>query len=193
MRTPPALIATLCLLCARAPWAAAPAPAHPNTGEAAAARFCRPIQFIAYSTVEPSGERVEESIRWDANDHVYVVRGPVLARLLDYPGSPRVPDAAHADTGPYKIVPRVQPSPPIDRFCQDGFQEAAQCDAHGDVDYTQIYTDCELQRLAHVVRLTPDSAGNLPLLAVRIQDVQGRFGDPLYLSAGTDLRLRVRN
>jgi hypothetical protein len=87
---------------------------------------------------------------------------------------------------------RTEPSEPIDRFCEYHFQEMAGCDAHGDITYTQTYTGCDLQTEQHVLQLTPDSAGSLQLLEVRFEDVQGVLSDPLYLSEGTDLRLRVR-
>ena len=69
---------------------------------------------------------------------------------------------------------------------------AASCDAHGDITYTQTYTGCDLQTERHVLQLTPDTAGSVQLLEVRFADVRGVLSDPLYLSDGTDLRLRVQ-
>ncbi len=164
----------------------------PAAADTVAAALCRNVHFIAYSTLEPSGQKVEESVIWDARSKSYLVRGPMLAMMLDDPGVSKIPSDADAPRTLFKIAVRAQLSPPIDRFCEYNFQEMANCDAHGNITYTQIYTDCDLQTLQHVVMLTPDQAVTLPLLDVRFQDVRGTFSNPLYLSAGSDLRERAR-
>jgi hypothetical protein len=165
----------------------------PNASDVAAAQLCHDVHFIAYSSLPPGNGHTEESITWDATRRVYQVRGPILAQMLGDPGVTTMPtDTAQSRQMNFQIAIRTQPSAPIDRFCEYHFQEVADCDAHGDITYTQTYTDCDLQTLSHVIQLTPDQAGSLPLLDIRIQDVQGVLSNPLYLSAGSDLRLRVR-
>ena len=171
-------------------WAAAPAaPTAPSRADADAARFCRDADFVAYSTLEPSGRRVEESFIWDGAQKAYIVKGPRLAYLLDDPGVAGIPSDDLVPQTTFRIAIHANLSSPMDRFCQTGFQEAASCDPHGTIIYTQIYSGCDLQRLAHVIRITPDHAGSLPLLDLSFGDVNGDFSAPLYLSAGTDLRL----
>ncbi len=164
----------------------------PTSADIAAAQLCHAVHFVAYSSLPPAARRVEESISWDAQRKVYVIRGPILAQMLGNPGVANIPtDSTQALQTVYQIAVRTEPSAPIDRFCEYHFQEFADCDAHGDITYTQTYTGCDLQTSRHVVQLTPDTAGSLALLDIRFQDVQGVFGNPLYLSEGTDLRLRV--
>ncbi len=112
--------------------------------------------------------------------------------MLGNPGVSAIPTATQTLQTVFQIAVRTEASQPIDRFCEYHFQEYADCDAHGDITYTQTYTGCDLQTRSHVVELTPDSAGSLSLLDIRFQDVQGVLSDPLYISEGTDLRLRVR-
>jgi hypothetical protein len=165
----------------------------PTTADIAAAQLCHDVHFVAYSTLPPGSARAEESVSWDARRRVYLVRGPILAQMFGDPGVRTIPtDSAQALQTVFQIAVRTEPSAPIDRFCEYHFQEAADCDAHGDITYTQTYTGCDLQTQRHVLQLTPDSAGSLALLDVRFQDVQGVLSDPLYLSEDTDLRLRVR-
>jgi hypothetical protein len=171
-------------------WATAPAaPMARSRADTEAARFCRAADFVGYSTIEPSGRRVEESFTWDDAQKAYIVRGPRLAYLLDNPGVAKIPEDELVPQTTFRIAIRADLSSPVDRFCQTGFQEAANCDPHGTIVYTQIYTGCDLQRLSHVIRITPDHAGSLPLLDLSFGDVNGEFSTPLYLSAGTDLRL----
>lgn len=165
----------------------------PTPADEAAAQLCHAVHFVAYSSLPPGTDRAQESLIWDATRRVYLVRGPILAQMLGDPGVASIP-ASSAQTlqMQFQIAIRTEPSAPIDRFCEYHFQERAQCDAHGDIIYTQTYTGCDLQTRRHVVQLTPDSAGSLALLEVRFEDVQGVLSDPLYLSEGSDLRLRVR-
>ena len=176
---------------------ASPPPATPDlpasSADIAAAQLCHNVHFVAYSTLPPGSARAQESVIWDAARRVYVVRGPILAQMFGDPGVRSVPtDAAQASQSVFQIAVRTEPSPPIDRFCEYHFQEMAECDAHGTVTYTQSYTGCDLQTERHVLQLTPDSAGSVQLLVLRFADVRGEFSDPLDLSEGTDLRLRVR-
>jgi hypothetical protein len=178
-------------------WAATPGQ-QPGAGgeltaaDANAAQYCPDLHFVAYSTLETGGQRYEESISWDSVEKAYVIKGPVLAYLLDDPGVDSIPSGLIPQTA-FRIAIRVQLSRPVDRFCQENFREAAQCDVHGQITYTQIYTDCEQQTLKHITTIVPDSAGSLPLLDLSYADVQGNFSAPLVLAAGSDLRLRIRN
>lgn len=164
----------------------------PTAADVQAAQLCKNVHFVAYSTLEPSGQKVEESVTWDDRTKSYLVRGPILGMMLNDPGVSTLPNDATTPTTLFHIAIRTDYSKPIDRFCEYNFQEMADCDAHGDITYTQIYTGCDLQTLQHVVRITPDQAGTLPLLDVTFQDVQGGFSNPLDLSPDTDLRQRVR-
>lgn len=155
-----------------------------------AAVFCPEIQFNAYSTVEPGGQRLAESIHWNGQLRLYVIRGPALARMLNYPGVVEVPGVAPDAQAPFTIAVRKSMSSPIDRFCEANFQESAECTTHREVLYTQLYTDCDLQTYRHVVRIGIDQAGKLPLLVLSFADVRGQFGPPLYLASGSDLRLK---
>src|SRR6185437_10679227 len=177
---------------------AAPSPAGspdrpPSPADIAAAQLCHAVHFLAYSTLPPGMQRVEESVRWDAARAAYVIRGPILAQMFGDPGVHSMPaGATQALQMVFQIAVRTEPSPPIDRFCEYHFQEMASCDAHGDIIYTQTYTGCDLQTERHVLQLTPDTTGSVQLLEVRFADVRGVLSDPLYLSDGTDLRLRVQ-
>lgn len=176
---------------------ASPPPTTPDlpasSADIAAAQLCHDVHFVAYSTLPPGSSRAEESLIWDAAHRVYVVRGPILSQMFGDPGARTIPtDAAQALQSVFQIAVRTQPSPPIDRFCEYHFQEMAECDAHGNITYTQTYTGCDLQTERHVLQLTPDKAGSVQLLVVRFADVRGELSDPLDLSEGTDLRLRVR-
>jgi hypothetical protein len=165
----------------------------PTSADVDSTELCRAVHFAAYSTL-PSGQKVKESLIWDDRSKTYLVRGPLLAMMLDDPGVSNIPSDADAARTVFRISVRAQPSRPIDRFCQYNFQEMATCDAHGDIIYTQLYTDCDLQTLRHVVMITPDQAGKLPLLALRFQDVRGMYSDPvLYLAADSDLRTNGRS
>jgi len=165
----------------------------PTPADVAAAQLCHEVHFVAYSSLPPEMQHTEESVTWDGLHKVYVVRGPILAQMFGDPGVNSIPmDATQSLHTVFQIAVRTEPSPPIDRFCEYHFQEWAECDAHGDIIYTQSYTGCDLQTRKHVLHLTPDSAGSLGLLDVRFEDVQGVLSDPLYLSEGSDLRLRVR-
>ncbi len=165
----------------------------PTAADASATELCRAVHFEAYSTLS-GGRKVQESVIWDNRSRSYLVRGPLLAMMLDDPGVAGIPSDTDASRTLFRIAVRAQPSRPINRFCQYNFQEMANCDAHGDIIYTQIYTDCELQTLRHVVMITPDQAGALPLLALRFQDVRGMYSDPvLYLAADSDLRTSGRS
>jgi len=170
-------------------WAAPTASAASAAADAAAARFCPDVDFVAYSTLEPSGQKIEESLVWQAAQKAYLVRGPRLSYLLDDPGVERIPgDDAVAQTS-FRITIRGGLSSPVDRFCQRAFQEQAECDPSGTIIYTQIYTGCDLQRIRHITRITPDHAASLQLLELSFSDVQGNFSAPLFLSADSDLRL----
>ena len=177
---------------------ATPVPDHSpdspvTAGDANATELCKSVHFAAYSTLS-SGQRVAESVDWDDQSKTYLIRGPLLAMMLDDPGVSKFPSDDDAPRTVFRIAVRAQLSRPIDRFCQYNFQEMANCDAHGDIIYTQIYTDCDLQTLRHVVMITPDQAGTLPLLALRFQDVRGMYSDPvLYLAADSDLRTLGRS
>lgn len=164
----------------------------PTAADARDAQPCKNAQFVAYSTLEPSGQKVEESVRWDDSSKSYLVRGPILGAMLNDPGVSRIPDDASAPQTLFRIAIRTDYSKPIDRFCEYNFQEMANCDSHGDITYTQIFTDCDLQTLRHVVMITPDQALSVQLIDIRFEDVTGAFSNPLDLSEGTDLRLRVR-
>ncbi len=173
-------------------WAAAPQPHQDGSvaiADAAASRFCQNIDFEAYSTLEPSGQKAEESFVWDEAHKTYLIRGPRLAYLLDDPGVASIPDDTLIGQMSFRIPIRSELSSPVDRMCQQDFQEQAECDPSGVIIYTQIYTDCDLQRLRHITRITSTSAGPLPLLALSFADVQGTFSIPLYLAADSDLRL----
>jgi hypothetical protein len=178
--------------------AAATVPDHspdspPTAGDTNATELCKNVHFAAYSTLS-SGRKVQESVEWDDRSKTYLIRGPLLAMMLDDPGVFEFPSDADAPRTLFRIAVRAQLSRPIDRLCQYNFQEMANCDAHGDIIYTQIYTDCDLQTLRHVVMITPDQAGTLPLLALRFQDVRGMYSDPvLYLAADSDLRTSGRS
>ncbi len=174
--------------------AADPSPDAPPTAvDANATELCRAVHFVAYSTLL-GGRKVEESVNWDNRSETYVVRGPLLAMMLDDPGVSKIPSDADAPRTLFRIAVRAQPSKPINRFCQYNFQEMANCDGHGDIIYTQLYTNCELQTLRHVVMITADQAGTLPLLALRFQDVRGVYSDrPLYLAGDSDLRTTGRS
>jgi len=168
-----------------------------NNGISALARdtgeSCPDIHFVAYSTLETGGQRFEESINWDAVNKAYVIRGPMFANLLNDPGVERIPsDEAIAQTV-FQIAVRKGLSNPVDRVCEYNFQESAQCDVHGNIVYTQIYTGCDQQTLQHVTKIQPDSAGTLQLIDLSFANVSGEFSIPLYLAAGSDLRLRIRN
>lgn len=165
---------------------------QPSKADSTAAQYCRNIHFVAYSTLEPSGQRVEESVTWDAAQKAYIIKGPVLAYMLNDPGVDQIPSSSTIAQTTFRISIRQDPSDPVERFCEENFQESAQCSVHGDIVYTQTYTGCDLQTMQHVTKLTPDNAGSLQLLDVSFSDVQGNFGNPLYLSAGSDLRLRIR-
>lgn len=175
-------------------WGAASALGSARTGartaaDAAASRFCPDVDFVAYSTLEPSGQRVEESFSWDDADKAYLVRGPRLAYLLNDPGVATLPDDDAVPQMSFRIAIRASLSSPVDRFCQQQFQEQAECDPSGTIIYTQIYTSCDLQRIRYVTRITPDRAGSLQLLELSFSDVQGNFSAPLFLSANSDLRI----
>ncbi|HWG77579.1 MAG TPA: hypothetical protein VN660_12425 [Steroidobacteraceae bacterium] len=164
-----------------------------SSADTAAANLCHESHFVAYSSLPPGNRRAEESFTWDGAHSVYVVRGPILAQMFGDPGVRSIPaDSTQAQQTVFQIAVRTTPSPPIDRFCEYHFQEMASCDAHGDITYTQTYTGCDLQTERHVLQLTPDTAGSVQLLEVRFADVRGVLSDPLYLSDGTDLRLRVQ-
>ncbi|HTW73322.1 MAG TPA: hypothetical protein VMD56_00180 [Steroidobacteraceae bacterium] len=173
---------------------ALPSPDSPPTAaDLQSAQLCRKdVNFMAYSTLEPGGQRVQESVTWDDRSNSYVVRGPILGAMLNDPGVSTIPSDAAAPQTLFRIAIRADYSNPIERFCEYNFQEMADCDAHGDITYTQIFTDCDLQTLRHVVMITPDQAGSVQLIDIRFQDVTGAFGNPLDLSEGTDLRLRMR-
>jgi hypothetical protein len=162
----------------------------PTVADVNATELCRNVHFVAYSALNPDGAKFEESVSWDDRSESYLVRGPSLGMIFDYPGVSNIPSDDSVPGKLFRIAVRAQLSRPINRFCQDAFQESAHCDAHGDIIYTQLYTDCDLQRLQHVVMLTPDQAGAVPLLAVRVQDVRGVYSNPYYLWGGSDLRLR---
>jgi hypothetical protein len=162
----------------------------PTVADVNATELCRNVHFVAYSTLIPGGEKFKESFSWDDRAKTYLVRGPLLGMILNYPGVSMIPSEVSVPPGLFRIAVRAKLSRPINRFCEDGFQERADCDAHGDIIYTQIYTDCDLQTLRHVVMLTPDQAGTVPLLAVRVQDVRGVYSNPYYLWGGSDLRER---
>lgn len=165
----------------------------PVAADVNATELCRGMHFTAYSTL-PGGQKTQESVTWDNRSKTYLVRGPQLAMMLDDPGVSEIPSDADVPRTEFRIAVRAQLSRPIDRFCQYNFQEMANCDAHGDIVYTQLYTDCELQTYRHVVKITPDQAGTLPLLALRFQDVRGIYSDwPLYLAADSDLRTTGRS
>ena len=177
--------------------ASAPSTSTPDvavsSADTVATELCHNAHFVAYSTLPPGNRRAEESVTWDGARKVYVVRGPILAQMFGDPGVREIPtDPNQAAQTVFQIAVRATPSPPIDRFCEYHFQEMATCDAHGDIIYTQTYTDCDLQTENHVVQLTPDNAGSLQLLDIRFEDVRGALSNPLYLSEGTDLRLRVQ-
>jgi len=157
--------------------------------DAAAARFCPDVDFVAYSKLEPSGQKIEESVVWQPLQKTYLIRGPRLTDMLDDPGVERIPGADTAAQASFRIAIRGSLSRPVDRFCQSAFQEQAECDPSGTIIYTQIYTGCDLQRIRHITRITPDHAGSLQLLKLSFSDVQGNFSAPLYLSAGSDLWL----
>jgi hypothetical protein len=176
-----------------APISQAPSPDRPpSAADAQAARWCRNVHFVGYSTLEPGGQRVEESITWDDRSKSYLVRGPILSQMFNDPGVSRIPDDASVTQTLFRIAIRADYSNPIERFCEYNFQEMANCDVDGSITYTQLFTDCDLQTLQHVVRITPDQAGSVQLIDIRFQDVRGVFSNPLDLSEGTDLRLRVR-
>ncbi len=200
----------LCLACAaHAPaWGASPSAAArgaaagtanpspdspPTAADLQSAQLCRRnVHFMAYSTLEPGGQRVQESVTWDDRSNSYVVRGPILGTMLNDPGVSMIPSNAATPQTLFRIAIRSDYSNPIDRFCEYNFQEMADCDAHGDITYTQLFTDCDLQTLRHVVMITPDQAGSVQLIDIRFQDVTGAFSNPLDLSEDTDLRLRMR-
>jgi hypothetical protein len=182
---------------ARVAAAAATASASPDSPPTAAdvqsAQLCRKdVHFTAYSTLEPGGQRVPESVTWDDHSNSYLVRGPILGTMLNDPGVSTIPSDAATPQTLFRMAIRTDYSKPIDRFCEYNFQEMADCDAHGDIIYTQIFTDCDLQTLRHVVMITPDQALSVQLLDIRFQDVTGVFSNPLDLSENTDLRLRIR-
>jgi len=165
----------------------------PTAADTDATELCRSVHFTAYSTLF-GGRKVQESVIWDNRRKAYLVRGPLLAMMLDDPGVSTIPNDVDAPRTLFRIAVRARLSRPIDRFCQYNFQEMAYCDGHGDIIYTQIYTDCELQTLRHVVMITPDQAGPLQLLALRFQDVRGMYSDPVvYLAANSDLRTSGRS
>jgi hypothetical protein len=172
----------------------APSPDRPPGGaDNRIAQLCRDVHFVAYSTAPPAAGHIEESMIWNPARRAYVIHGPILAQMLGNPGVSQIPGSpAEAAQMQYQLAVRSEPSRPIDRFCEYNFQERADCDAQGNITYTQSYTGCDLQTLTHTVRLTPDSAGTLPLLDIRFEDVQGVLTNPFYLSANSDLRLRIR-
>jgi hypothetical protein len=165
----------------------------PSAADVALSQLCHDVHFVAYSTAPPATGRITESMVWDAQRRVYVIHGPILAQMLGNPGVATIPtDPSQAARAIYQIAVRSEPSRAIDRFCQYHFQDHADCNAHGVITYTQSYTGCDLQTLTHSIQITPDVAGSLPLLEIRFVDVQGVPSDPLFLSAHSDLRLRVR-
>jgi hypothetical protein len=170
-------------------WLAPALPGPSSADDSAAAQFCPDIHFDAYSTADAGGQKLAESVGWDRQQQAYVIRGPQLARMLDYPGVEQIPSGMPSAQALFKIAIRPRPSTPIDRFCEEHFQESAECTAHGEILYTQLYTDCDLQTYRHVVRISTDRAGSLPLLVLSFADVRGQFSQPLYLAAGSDLRL----
>lgn len=173
--------------------ATSPTPDSPPTSaDAQAAELCRDAHFVAYSTLEPGGQHVVESFTWDARSKSYLIRGPILGAMFNDPGVSAIPSDAAALQTLFRVSVRAHFSKPIDRFCEYNFQEKADCDSHGDIIYTQTFTDCDLQTLQHVVMITPDQAGSVALIDIRFGDVRGEFGNPIDLSEGTDLRLRVR-
>ena len=182
------LIAAALRLQAASP--AADLPAQDSTAQDSTAQYCPDIHFLAYSTLEQGGTRYEESVSWDSVRRAYIIKGPTLAYLLNDPGVADI--SADSTRTTYEIAIRPQLSRPSDRFCEQDFQEAADCDVHGQITYTQLYRGCDQQLLQHLIKLTPDSAGSLQLLDLRFSDVRGNFGDPLILAAGSDLRLRIR-
>lgn len=167
-----------------------PVSQHASKAPDDATVFCPDIQFSAYSTVEPGGQRLAESIHWDGQQQSYVIRGPALARMLNYPGAAEIPRVTSDAQATFTIAIGKSMASPADRFCEANFQESAECTTHREVLYTQLYTDCDLQTYRHVVRIGADQAGKLPLLVLSFADVRGQFGPPLYLAAGSDLRLR---
>lgn len=170
-----------------------PSPDKPPTAaDVQAAQLCRDVHFMAYSTIEPGGQRVEESVTWDDHSKSYLIRGPILGAMLNFPGVSSIPSDAVTPQTLFRIAVRADYSDPIERFCEYNFQEKADCDSQGDITYTQTFTDCDLQTLQHVVMITPDQAGSVALIDIRFQDVRGVFSNPLDLSEGTDLRLRMR-
>jgi hypothetical protein len=181
----------LTLLAALAPalWLAPALHGASSADEGAAAQFCPDIHFYAYSTADPGGQKLAESLAWDGQQQAYVIRGPQLARMLDYPGVGQIPSGMPSAQALFKLAIRPRPSSPVDRFCEERFQESAECTAHGEILYTQLYTDCDLQTYRHVVRISNERAGTLLLLVLSFADVRGQFSQPLYLAAGSDLRL----
>jgi hypothetical protein len=153
-----------------------------------AAEFCPDIHFKAYSTVEPGGQRVVESMDWDARGQAYVIRGPSLARLLDYPGVAEVPSGIPDAQAVFRLSISNTTPTPRNRYCQVNFYESAECTPHREILYTQAYTNCDQQTFRHVVRISAADAGQLLLLALSFADVRGQFDPPLYLAAGSDLR-----
>lgn len=180
---------TLFAALASALWLAPVLHGASSADDGAAVQFCPDIHFDAYSTSDPGGQKLAESVDWDRQQQAYVVRGPQLARMLDYPGVEQIPSGVPSGPALFKIAIRQRPSGRIDRFCEQRFQESAECTAHGEIVYTQVYTDCDLQTYQHVVRMRSDRAGSLPLLVLSFADVRGQFSQPLYLAAGSDLRL----
>ena len=163
-------------------------------------QFCPDIQFSAYSTDQRRGQRAIESMVWDGQQHAYVIRGPQLARLLNFPGVAQIPKST-PDTQVFKIAIDKSLSKPADRLCEQKFQEFAVCtitgaqealanytDVHREVVYTQIYTDCDLQTYNHVIRISADNTGKLMLLELSFQDLTGQL-KTLVFGAHSDLRL----
>lgn len=188
------LIAIVTAVCrASAPTAPVPLEPAPSTAELPLAQSCPAIHFTAYSTLTAQGARVEESLHWDPAQQAYLIRGPILSSMLNDPGVAEFPSDTDSLQTLFRIAVRKELSKPVDRFCEYGFQESAECTGSGEVLYTQVYTGCDLQTLKHVTRLKPDNAGALQLLDLSFTDVRGDFSPPRYLSAGSDLRLRISN
>jgi hypothetical protein len=188
-------VAIVTAVCRASAAAAAQPPLEParTAADLPLALSCPAIHFSAYSTLAARGARVEESLDWDPAQQAYLIRGPILSAMLNDPGVAEFPSDADTLQTLFRIAVRKELSKPVDRFCEYGFQESAECTDRGEVLYTQIYTGCDLQTLKHVTRLKPDNAGALQLLDLSFSDLGGDFSPPRYLSAGSDLRLRIRN
>jgi hypothetical protein len=190
---PTLIIAAATAVCRASAPAPPPLEPAPTAADLPLAQSCPAIHFTAYSTLAARGARVEESLHWDPAQQAYLIRGPILASMLNDPGVAEFPSDAETLDTLFRIAVRKELSKPVDRFCEYGFQESAECTGSGEILYTQIYTGCDLQMLKHVTRLKPDNAGALQLLDLSFSDVRGDFSPPRYLSAGSDLRLRIRN